>query len=88
MPGNKLELVGQVPLEAKRFEVNLKTEDGRILLHVNPRLDQEKVVLNSNIKKWGSEEIPDLFPFAPGAHFSLVVSKNKSLFIFTPTSGM
>ncbi|XP_078726489.1 galectin-7-like isoform X1 [Lampetra fluviatilis] len=58
------------------FTLNLRTADGNIALHLNPRFQDDDagrvVVLNSQLgDSWGSEERPGEFPFSPGEPFEV-----------------
>jgi hypothetical protein len=57
----------------KRFEVNLANSRGDIVLHVNPRLNDRQVVLNSAPGGgWGGEERKPL-NISRGQPFSLII---------------
>lgn len=76
--GNKVQIDGMVLPQARAFEVNLKTTDGQTYLLVNPRFEQDALVLNSNIASnggWGQEEQMSGLPkgIRRGAGFSLTV---------------
>uniref|UniRef100_A0A8C8RVX7 Galectin n=1 Tax=Pelusios castaneus TaxID=367368 RepID=A0A8C8RVX7_9SAUR len=65
---------GFVPQNAKSFCINFKTGHSQdIALHINPRLNEQKVVRNSFLKgQWGSEERELSFnPFQPGQYFDV-----------------
>uniref|UniRef100_A0A8C8VIP2 Galectin n=1 Tax=Pelusios castaneus TaxID=367368 RepID=A0A8C8VIP2_9SAUR len=67
---------GFVPQNAKSFCINFKTGHSQdIALHINPRLNEQKVVRNSFLKgQWGSEERELSFnPFQPGQYFDLSI---------------
>uniref|UniRef100_A0A915D8M9 Galectin n=1 Tax=Ditylenchus dipsaci TaxID=166011 RepID=A0A915D8M9_9BILA len=63
-PGQSLVVHGQVHPQAERFEINLLNDcleinphSGSVPLHVNVRLDEGKIVLNSFVGgEWGKEE--------------------------------
>lgn len=76
--GNKVEIDGMVLPEAGAFEINLKALDGQTYVQVNPRFEQDALVLNSNIASdggWGQEERVSGLPKAirRGAGFALTV---------------
>ncbi|XP_042299577.1 galectin-9-like [Sceloporus undulatus] len=92
IPGNfaqfrKIKIVGNVPLFANRFHVNLKnTMTGNIALHINPRFKEGALVRNTSINgTWGSEErhIRSM-PFSPGQAFHMEITnlkKNYKVFV-------
>lgn len=84
-PGKKVDIIGVVNEEAKRFEVNLVTGNG-VALHFNPRFDEKKVVRNvKNAGAWGSNEEREgaVFPFSKGKIFDLSIrSEPDGYYIF------
>ncbi|GFR76739.1 galectin [Elysia marginata] len=85
---------GVVNNEPHRFSINLGSGtdvSGDVLLHFNPRFDQNEVVRNHNQDGWGEEEKEGDFPFAAGAPYELkFVVKDKyieSIPVCTPIKG-
>ena len=65
-----------------RVYLNFTTTNGDIVLHVNPRYDQNCLVLNTLIDgKWGPEERPAGFPITPGAKTCITVTATDSAFV-------
>jgi hypothetical protein len=57
----------------KRFEVNLANGRGDILLHINPRVNDRQLVLNSAPGgSWGSEE-RKVLNILSGEEFSIII---------------
>ena len=71
-----------------RFVINLveHDDDGKlknVILHVNPRFDEQKwvVVRNTNIMgHWGPEEREGDFPLEPGKNFEAVIVVHDDCF--------
>ncbi|KAI3415823.1 Lectin, galactoside-binding, soluble [Globodera pallida] len=83
LPG-KVHAVGQVNAGAKRFEVNLLSQDGEHLLHFNPRFDEGCVVRSStNEGQWQAEERDGGLPFVPGQQFTLDLSVEEGRVVCT-----
>ncbi|CAF3358186.1 unnamed protein product [Rotaria socialis] len=69
--GTQIRLTGTAT--GSRFEVNLKSYQEDTILHVNPRLDDNALVLNSAQRGfWGQEERHGL-PIYRGMRFSIVI---------------
>ncbi|XP_054855929.1 galectin-4 [Eublepharis macularius] len=66
---------GFVPQGAKNFHINFKAGHSDIVLHINPRMNENCVVRNSFLNGgWGREERELPFnPFQPGQYFDLSI---------------
>ncbi len=53
---------------------------GDIALHVNPRFGEGRVVRNSHIGGWGTEERSGSFPFALGTQCVVVIECEQDRF--------
>ncbi|KAM8952254.1 galectin-4-like [Pelodytes ibericus] len=77
MTANRTVVVrGFIPLGAQRFHINLKvTTTNDIALHFNPRMGENSVVRNSQLRgSWGHEERSQPFnPFMPGQYFDISI---------------
>ncbi|XP_052822553.1 galectin-6 isoform X3 [Octopus bimaculoides] len=76
-----IKIGGSVRKHAERFAINLKCDDD-ILLHLNPRLNEEQVVLNHYCGgEWGEEErTSDYFPFMGSEPFELLIACQEESF--------
>jgi len=63
-----------------RPTLNLRDGSDNIVLHVNPRWDEQALVLNSKIGGWGSEERPDGFDFSSGKMITIRVEAKAEHF--------
>ncbi len=64
----------------KRFEVNLANNRGDVVLHINPRVNDNVLVLNSAPGgAWGSEERKPL-NISQGQPFSIIFMVNEQGF--------
>jgi len=71
--GTQIHISGTPAHGANRFEVNLANHRGDIVLHINPRFDQNAVVLTSAPGgNWGAEERQSL-TLHRGQQFSLII---------------
>uniref|UniRef100_A0A674IET8 Galectin n=1 Tax=Terrapene triunguis TaxID=2587831 RepID=A0A674IET8_9SAUR len=74
--GSALTVWGERPLRSPPFCINFKMGYSKdIALHINPRLNEKRVIRNSFLNgKWGSEEreLPHN-PFQPGQYFELSI---------------
>ncbi|GAB1600384.1 galectin-4-like [Argonauta hians] len=79
-----IKIAGSVKKHAERFCVNLRCNDD-ILLHINPRINEEQIVCNHySDGEWGEEErTTDRFPFMPSEPFEiLIVCQEESFKIY------
>uniref|UniRef100_A0A8D0L7S1 Galectin n=1 Tax=Sphenodon punctatus TaxID=8508 RepID=A0A8D0L7S1_SPHPU len=79
----KITIVGNVPSNSDRFNVNLKnTMTGNIMLHINPRLKEGVLVRNTLTNgSWGSEERQIYsMPFSFGQAFQMEISSVKNCY--------
>ena len=73
-------LVFYIIINLTRFEVNLANSRGDIVLHVNPRLDERQIVLNSAPGgAWGVEERKPL-NVSRGDPFSVIIMVTEKSF--------
>ncbi|XP_054830472.1 galectin-1-like [Eublepharis macularius] len=69
---------GKVAPEAKRFAINLGRDNSNVLIHFNPRFDENVVVYNTRKDgKWGSETRDHQFPFKQGEITKLTFTLNS-----------
>ena len=62
-----------IVINLNRFEVNLANSRGDIVLHINPRVHDRQLVLNSAPGgAWGAEERKPL-TIATGENFNLII---------------
>ncbi|XP_036616714.1 galectin-1-like [Trichosurus vulpecula] len=71
-PGVCIKIVGDIPLEAKNFRIELGKDLANIGLHFNPRFKYAKdtKIITCNSKHdyiWGNEVKVKKFPFVPGS---------------------
>lgn len=69
----KIHFGGNIPEGANRFEIDLKSTDGEIFFHFNPRFSENCVVRSSTKdgQQWQAEERDGGMPFAIGKPFLL-----------------
>jgi glutaredoxin len=80
-PGKKLFVTGVPDKDCKRFSVNLKTKDGQIALHFNPRFDEKAIVRNSQLAgAWGNEEREGKLPLQKQKAFDLTIHNESYSF--------
>ena len=64
-----------------RFVINFRTWHGDIILHFNPRIDQNCVVRNSLVGgKWSGEERNGGLPFQRGGSFDVSVKIEQAVY--------
>uniref|UniRef100_A0A1I8BJ70 Galectin n=1 Tax=Meloidogyne hapla TaxID=6305 RepID=A0A1I8BJ70_MELHA len=70
---SKLHFGGNIPEGANRFEVDLKSAEGEIFFHFNPRFSENCVVRSSTKdgQQWQAEEREGGMPFAAGKPYLL-----------------
>ncbi|KAM6174488.1 galectin-9 isoform 3-T3 [Erethizon dorsatum] len=74
-PSRVITVSGVILPNAKRFNINLRCGSD-IAFHLNPRLDENTVVRNTQIQgRWGSEErrLPVTMPFRQGQSFLVAI---------------
>jgi hypothetical protein len=60
--------------KADRIAINLKTQNGDIAFHLNPRFKHNEIVRNSQLGGvWGNEEKEGKFPLKHDVVFDLVI---------------
>ncbi|KAL8213093.1 UNVERIFIED_CONTAM: hypothetical protein K2H54_060706 [Gekko kuhli] len=74
-----IEVKGKVHSEAKSFALNLGSDGSNLLLHLNPRFNNEgdirTIVCNSmQERKWGKPQRDDRFPFQQGEEAMICIS--------------
>ncbi|CAF0749374.1 unnamed protein product [Adineta steineri] len=70
-----------------RFEINLKSYQNDVVLHVNPRFDDGAIILNNAPQgNWGTEERHAL-PFHRGARFTMVILATDRSFKIAVNNG-
>jgi len=67
-------------INLKRFEVNLTNNRGDIVLHINPRVHDRQLILNSAPGGgWGAEERTPL-TISSGQTFNIIIMVNEQGF--------
>lgn len=76
--GKRLIISGRPEEKSNRFNINLLKENGELVLHFNPRFDQNCVVRNSKTEDtWGNEEREGKLPFKKEVGFDLAIVNEK-----------
>lgn len=85
--GKHIFVRGAVFGDAKRFRVDLESNDG-VALHFNPRFDQHCVVRNTLTHgRWGSEERNGPFPFSQAGAFEIDFHCLEDKYLVTVNKG-
>jgi len=80
--GKKLFISGVPEKSAKRFHINLQTQNGETAFHFNPRFDEKAVVRNAQLGgAWQAEEREGKLPFQKDIGFDLVISNEPTSFL-------
>ncbi|XP_053864222.1 galectin-9-like [Malaclemys terrapin pileata] len=84
-PSRSLTITGTIPLDAVRFEVNLKWGE-HVAFHLNPRFSEKTIVRNSQLNQcWGPEErgLPSGMPLSCGQSFTIWILCEAHCFTVT-----
>ncbi|CAI5780949.1 galectin-9 isoform X1 [Podarcis lilfordi] len=88
--GMSICIIGQVLHSAKgfAFTVNLLGENGDIVFHFNPRMNENEVVCNTKQNGgWGKEERWPI-PFEAGATFMMIIDVMSDCYRVTVNKGL
>ncbi|KAM8978802.1 galectin-2 [Sarcophilus harrisii] len=81
MPGMTLKLKGKITDDSDGFVINLGHSPKDIVLHFNPRFEEDVIVCNSQVcGKWQKEYRDDHLCFEPGDEIKLLVTFDEDEF--------